>query len=117
MAEDSDLEKTEPASEKRLEQAREEGDVPRSRELSTCTILLAAGGALWAMGGTLVQQLNKNLITGLTLEREAAFDFNLLIGKIGVNLLDVLLAFSPSYWCCCWWHWARPVDWWLVVQC
>lgn len=95
MAEDSDLEKTEPASEKRLEQAREEGDVPRSRELSTCTILLAAGGALWAMGGTLVQQLNKNLITGLTLEREAAFDFNLLIGKIGVNLLDVLLAFSP----------------------
>ncbi|MBC3811301.1 flagellar biosynthesis protein FlhB [Undibacterium aquatile] len=95
MAEDSDLEKTEPASEKRLEQAREEGDVPRSRELSTCTILLAAGGALWAMGGTLVQQLNKNLVTGLTLEREAAFDFNLLIGKIGVNLLDVLLAFSP----------------------
>jgi len=95
MAEDSDLEKTEPASEKRLEQAREEGDVPRSRELSTCTILLAAGGALWAMGGTLVQQLNKNLITGLTLEREAAFDFNLLITKIGVNLLDVLLAFSP----------------------
>lgn len=95
MAEDSDLEKTEPASDKRLEQAREEGDVPRSRELSTCTILLAAGGALWAMGGTLVQQLNKNLITGLTLEREAAFDFNLLIGKIGVNLLDVLLAFSP----------------------
>jgi flagellar biosynthetic protein FlhB len=58
MAEDSDLEKTEPASEKRLEQAREE-DVPRSRELSTCTILLAAGGALWAMGGTLVQQLIK----------------------------------------------------------
>lgn len=95
MAEDSDLEKTEPASEKRLEQAREEGDVPRSRELSTCTILLAAGGALWAMGGTLVQQLNKNLITGLTLEREAAFDLNLLIGKIGVNLLDVLLAFAP----------------------
>lgn len=95
MAEDSDLEKTEPASEKRLEQAREEGDVPRSRELSTCTILLAAGGALWAMGGTLVQQLNKNLVTGLTLEREAAFDFNLLIGKIGVNLLDVLLTFSP----------------------
>jgi len=42
MAEDSDLERTEPASLKRLEQAREEGDVPRSRELPTCTILLAA---------------------------------------------------------------------------
>ncbi|MBC3870137.1 flagellar biosynthesis protein FlhB [Undibacterium oligocarboniphilum] len=95
MAEESDLERTEPASPKRLEQAREEGDVPRSRELSTATILLAAGGALWAMGGTLVSHLNQNLIDGLTLEREVAFDFNLLISKIGSGLLDVMLAFSP----------------------
>lgn len=95
MAEESDLERTEPASPKRLEQAREEGDVPRSRELSTATILLAAGGALWAMGDTLISHLNQNLIAGLTLEREVAFDFNLLIGKIGSGLLDVMLAFSP----------------------
>ena len=32
MAEDSDLERTEPASPKRLEQAREEGDVPRGTD-------------------------------------------------------------------------------------
>ncbi|MBX7021155.1 hypothetical protein EX238_23300, partial [Providencia rettgeri] len=32
MAEDSDLEKTEPASPRRLEKAREEGQVARSRE-------------------------------------------------------------------------------------
>ncbi|MFU0418274.1 EscU/YscU/HrcU family type III secretion system export apparatus switch protein, partial [Acinetobacter baumannii] len=31
MSDDSDLEKTEAASPRRLEQAREEGDVPRSR--------------------------------------------------------------------------------------
>jgi len=36
MAEDSDLEKTEQASDRRLEKAREQGDVPRSRELATC---------------------------------------------------------------------------------
>ncbi len=95
MAEESDLEKTEPASPKRLEQAREEGDVPRSRELSTCTILLAAGGALWSMGGNLIHQLNQNLISGLTLEREVAFDFNVLLTKAGAGLLDVLIAFSP----------------------
>jgi flagellar biosynthetic protein FlhB len=35
MAEESDLEKTEPASARRLEQAREEGQVPRSREIGT----------------------------------------------------------------------------------
>ncbi|MBZ0144859.1 MAG: EscU/YscU/HrcU family type III secretion system export apparatus switch protein, partial [Rhodocyclaceae bacterium] len=39
MAEDSDLEKTEPASPRRLEQAREEGQVPQSRELSAFLVL------------------------------------------------------------------------------
>lgn len=95
MAEDSDLERTEPASPKRLEQAREEGDVPRSRELSTCTILLAAGGSLWAMGGSLVQQLNHLLITGLTMERATIFDPAILFSKIASSLWEVLVAFAP----------------------
>jgi flagellar biosynthetic protein FlhB len=95
MAEESDLERTEPASPKRLEQAREEGDVPRSRELSTCTILLAAGGALWALGGRLINSLNHNLISGLSFEREVAFDFNVLIIKIAVELREVAFAFAP----------------------
>ncbi|MFZ6693539.1 flagellar biosynthesis protein FlhB [Undibacterium sp. SXout20W] len=95
MAEESDLEKTEPASSKRLEQAREEGDVPRSRELSTCAILFAAGGAFWAMGGGLIHQLQQTLIAGLSLERNVAFDFNLLITQLGSNLLGVLMAFAP----------------------
>jgi FlhB HrpN YscU SpaS Family len=34
VADKSDLERTEPASQRRLEQAREEGQVPQSRELS-----------------------------------------------------------------------------------
>ncbi|MFZ6848455.1 flagellar biosynthesis protein FlhB [Undibacterium sp. RuRC25W] len=95
MAEESDLEKTEPASSKRLEQAREEGDVPRSRELSTCAILFAAGGAFWAMGGGMVNQLQQNLISGLSFEREAAFDFNLLIMQVATHLLSVVIAFAP----------------------
>ena len=95
MAEDSDLERTEPASPKRLEQAREEGDVPRSRELSTCTILLAAGASLWTMGDSLIRHLNHNLISGLSLEREVIYDPNLLFSKIAGGLLEVLIAFAP----------------------
>jgi flagellar biosynthetic protein FlhB len=95
MAEDSDLERTEPASPKRLEQAREEGDVPRSRELSTCTILLAAGGALWGMGDGLVRHLNQALVTGLSLERAIIYDHELLFSKIAASLWDVLVAFAP----------------------
>ena len=82
MAEDSDLERTEPASPKRLEQAREEGDVPRSRELSTLTILLAAGGGIWMSGEGLIRQLNQFLIAGLSMERELAFDPDMLISHI-----------------------------------
>ena len=40
MAEESDLERTEPASARRLEQAREEGQVPHSRELGAFLIPL-----------------------------------------------------------------------------
>ena len=95
MAEDSDLERTEPASPKRLEQAREEGDVPRSRELSTCTILLAAGGGLWMSGEGLIRQLNQVLIAGLSMERELAYDPEMLISHIATKLFDVLMAFAP----------------------
>ena len=95
MAGDSELEKTEPASPRRLEQAREEGDVPRSRELATCTVLLAAGCGLWFTGESMVRQLNRMLASGLTLNREQAFDFNLLVAGLSVHVVDLLIAFAP----------------------
>ncbi|HZW11856.1 MAG TPA: flagellar biosynthesis protein FlhB [Noviherbaspirillum sp.] len=95
MAEGSDLEKTEPASSKRLDQAREEGDVPRSRELATCTILLAAGLGLWFTGEGLVRRLNHMLASGLTLDREHVFDFNLLLMRLVPSLGDVVIGLAP----------------------
>jgi len=95
MAEDSDLERTEPASPRRLEQAREEGDVPRSRELATCTILLGAGFGLWFLGEGMVRRLHHMLESGLAFDRERAFDFNLLLMHLGSELADVLVTFSP----------------------
>ncbi|MBT9566967.1 MAG: EscU/YscU/HrcU family type III secretion system export apparatus switch protein [Thiobacillus sp.] len=46
MAEESDLSRTEPASPRRLQEARSAGDVPRSAELSAWLVLLAALGFL-----------------------------------------------------------------------
>jgi len=46
MAEESDLSRTEPASPRRLQQARSEGDVPRSAELTAWVVLLSALAAL-----------------------------------------------------------------------
>ncbi len=57
MAEESDLEKTEAATPQRLEKAREEGQVARSRELNTFAILAVGAGGLWLMGGELAYMI------------------------------------------------------------
>ncbi|HVL75911.1 MAG TPA: flagellar biosynthesis protein FlhB [Noviherbaspirillum sp.] len=95
MAEDSDLEKTEPASPRKLEQAREEGDVPRSKELATCTILLGGGIAFWLAGEGLLRRLNGMLASGLSFERAHAFDFNLLLQHLSSGLFDVAIGLAP----------------------
>lgn len=95
MAEDSDLEKTEQASSKRLENAREEGDVPRSRELATVTVLFTAGMVLLMMGGHLNQALKTFMNAGLSFDRAAAYDPVVLLVKITDNVYTLLLAFAP----------------------
>lgn len=95
MAEDSDAEKTEPASQQRLDKAREDGDVPRSRELATFTVLMTAGAGLWALGGSLVGKLERALQSGLSLSREEVFNSSVLIERITVDLVGVLLACLP----------------------
>lgn len=95
MAEGSDLEKTEPASSRRLEQAREDGDVPRSRELATCTVLMAAGIGIWVFGNSMLAPLNRLLVAALSFERELAFDPQALFAIMSAHLGEVLLAFLP----------------------
>ena len=95
MSDESDAEKTEPASARRLEQAREEGDVPRSRELATFTVLMTAGAGLWMTGGGLVRQLNATMVSGLALTREQIFNPTLLIERVTSDIAQVMLACLP----------------------
>jgi flagellar biosynthetic protein FlhB len=97
MAEESDLERTEPASQRRLEQAREHGQVSRSPELSSFAVLMAAGGGFLWMGAALVDTLEGVMRAGLTLDHAAAFD----PAQIGARLYDgaasALLGFAPWF--------------------
>ena len=95
MAEDSDAEKTEPASSKRLEEARKEGDVPRSRELSTFVVLMTAGVGLWMTWSSLVGQLNRMMVSGLSFDREQVFNSNVLIMRVTSDIAQVMLACLP----------------------
>jgi flagellar biosynthetic protein FlhB len=95
MAEDSDLEKTEQPSQRRLDQAREEGQAARSRELSTFSVLFAGGAGLWLMGSALSTQLVKLLRDGLTLDTTLAFNTDLLLPRLHTLSLEVLVSFLP----------------------
>ena len=95
MAEDSDLEKTELPSQRRLDQARENGQVARSRELSTFAVLLAGGGTLWFMGASFTQHMVKMLHDGLTLNRDMALNPGLMIPRLYELSLDMLMTFAP----------------------
>jgi flagellar biosynthetic protein FlhB len=97
MAEESDLERTEPASPRRLEQAREKGQVPRSPELSTFAVLMAAGGGLVLLGGALGGSLADVMRAGLTLDRAAAFDPAQLSARLYDGVLATLLGFAPFF--------------------
>lgn len=95
MAEDSDAEKTEDASPRKLEKAREEGDIPRSREVATFAVLMTAGAGLWITGGSLVGRLESALASGLTLDREQVYNSAVLIERITNDVGGVLLACLP----------------------
>jgi flagellar biosynthetic protein FlhB len=97
MAEDTGLERTEPASVRRREQAREEGQVAQSRELSTLALLLAAGGGLWFMGADLTERLSGLMRHGMQLDRALAFDTDSMLLRLKDSSVDVLLAFSPLF--------------------
>ena len=97
MAEESDLEKTEAPSPRRIEQAREEGQVPQSRELGAFLVLAASAGGLWGLSGWFAQHGSNLMKSGLTLDRQEAFASN----AIGMNLLmlgtDAVTALLPFF--------------------
>ena len=64
-------EKTEQPTPKRLEKAREKGQVPRSRELNTMTVMIAAAGALMLFGGSILEGLREILVNGLSVPADS----------------------------------------------
>ncbi|MFT4172922.1 MAG: flagellar biosynthesis protein FlhB [Rhodocyclaceae bacterium] len=95
MAEESDLEKTESATPRRLEQAREEGNVPQSRELQTFLVLLIGVGTLWMSGQWLASHILHAMRSGLVLERRDAMDTASMFHSLGTLANDGLLAIAP----------------------
>ena len=97
MAEESDLEKTEQPSQRRLEQAREEGQVPQSRELSTFLVLITGITAMWMLGGWMSDRLLDTLRQGFSFDRAEAFDTQLMLEGFGLLFTQTVLTLTPLF--------------------
>ncbi len=95
MAEDSDLERTEEPTGRRLEQAREQGQVPHSRELGTFLVLITAAMSFWFMGGTFVRGLETLVRHGLTWDRKLLVEPQQALVRITEMASEALAIFWP----------------------
>lgn len=95
MADDDSQEKTEEASGRKIEKAREEGQIPRSRDLTTTVILLLGSIALYYyadfMGKKFIDMTRENF----TLSRETIFDPNAMLGHLASAIYQGLLSMAP----------------------
>lgn len=95
MAEHTDAEKTEPATPKRLEEARRKGNIPRSRELTTAAVMLVGGLGLYMMSSSIGANFGSLMRGGLALSRDQALDTTQLFSTLGNATLRGMLAIAP----------------------
>ncbi|ARN75423.1 flagellar biosynthesis protein FlhB [Oceanicoccus sagamiensis] len=90
-------EKTEEATPKRLEKARGEGQVARSKELTTTLVLLAGVGGLITLGGDLGHALMNFMRFNFTVSREAVFDTQLMMLHLSDTTYAAIEALLPFF--------------------
>jgi flagellar biosynthetic protein FlhB len=95
VAEDSDLEKTEAATPRRLQKAREEGQIVRSRELSTFALLAAGFFGVWGMSGSIGEHFQNMLHASLTFNHADAFETSRMLIGAGAAAREGLYALLP----------------------
>lgn len=92
---DQQQERTERATPKRVKDARERGQVPRSRELSTTLVLLAGAGCLYGAGTFMSGHLARHLRSSLEFNPRWLDSPEMIAPALGSAVLQALLDVSP----------------------
>ncbi|MCC7410887.1 MAG: flagellar biosynthesis protein FlhB [Gammaproteobacteria bacterium] len=96
MAERDDVqERSFEATAKRHADAREKGQVPRSREVATVALLLAGSGGLMFGGQSILDMLVRSMHTAFAPDLALLEDDHLLFSFAGRQLLDALVGIGP----------------------
>lgn len=97
MSEASGQERTESASPKRRREARERGDIPRSRELSTAAVMIGSAMLMLSMGGGIAVRAGGMMRDALSFDAQALADPSTMPARFAGTLIDGLLAVAPIF--------------------
>lgn len=97
MAEDTGQERTQDATPRRKQQARERGQVAQSRELNTMLMLLSAGLAAVMVGPYTVRNILDIARKYFSVDRETIFNTAGLPDHFSTAVIDALMAISPFF--------------------
>ncbi|KPK37882.1 MAG: flagellar biosynthetic protein FlhB [Gammaproteobacteria bacterium SG8_47] len=90
-------ERTEEATPRKRQKAREKGQVPRSREFNSMLVLLAAAGAVWSIGPSMFAGLAEVVADGLSISRADAFSIQAIGERFEQSMGNALLALAPFF--------------------
>lgn len=91
MAENEDgTEKTEDASAKKLQDAREKGNVARSRDLSSAALLVVSAVAMYMIGMLIVDDLISLYTFNFSLARDDLFDVAMMVHHLYVSIMTTV---------------------------
>jgi len=97
MAEQTGQERTEQATPKRLKESRDKGQVPRSKELNSMALLMAAGGGFLFMGESILTDLSELLKNGLQIKNVQQMNSDFILTVLGDTALESLMIVAPMF--------------------
>ena len=90
-------ERTEEPSQRRLTQARERGQVPRSRELTNFATMIGGSAALIAVGETLIGHMSQIMRTSLAVDPQRLSDPESMMASLGEAATSAVVALLPIF--------------------
>jgi flagellar biosynthetic protein FlhB len=90
-------ERTEEPSQKRLQDARERGQVPRSRELTNFATMIGGSAMLVATGGSLATHLSQMMRHGLVIDPQTLRDTDSMMSALGEACISGLTLLLPVF--------------------
>jgi flagellar biosynthesis protein FlhB len=90
-------ERTEEPSQRRLQEARERGQIPRSRELTTFATMMGGSATLVAIGGTLAAHMSQLMRSGLSIDSKSLNGTDSMVAALTTAALTATTALLPVF--------------------